>query len=206
MFLLGAAFFNLSSLNDRLAANGYERLSDVATLIGGEGRAIFDNGFLIGARGAGFFYPDADGPNSVQADFGGGFGMLDVGVAFVRRQHVDLTLTAGLGGYGWSLSLSDRASDSFDDVLQNPARSASVGRGGLLTGLTLGCDARVPFGPIERGRRGFFTIGARLGVLYGPALGGWGLGEGGEATGGPDDALFGAFAAAAIGFGGMEAQ
>ena len=39
-FLLGFGWFDLSSLNDRLAAEGYERISQPLTLIGGEGHAI----------------------------------------------------------------------------------------------------------------------------------------------------------------------
>jgi hypothetical protein len=66
----------------------------------------------------------------------------------------------------------------------------------------VGLDGRVPVGTVERGRRGFFTLGARVGALYGPPLGGWGLDEGGDATAGPGRGLTGVYGALAIGFGG----
>jgi len=57
-------------------------------------------------------------------------------------------------------------------------------------------------GAAERGKRGFFTIGARLGALFGPPIGDWNLAEGAQATGAPSTGLSGAYAALAIGFGG----
>lgn len=69
-------------------------------------------------------------------------------------------------------------------MLKNPKRSTSLSEGGVLVGLPLALDGRVPLGKVERGRRGFFTLGARIGALYGPSLGGWSLPEG-NATGGP---------------------
>lgn len=201
-FFIGAGFFDLSSLNERLRDNGYERISPWATLIGGEGHAVLESGFVAGARGAAIVYQSGDGPDGMRTHLGGGFGMLDFGFALVRRSPILLTLTASIGGYGTSLEIGDEQSARFDDVLADPRRSTSLDRGGLLTGLTLGFDGRVPVGREERGRRGFFTLGARLGVLYGPALGGWGFSPEAEATAGPSFGLTGAFAGVAIGFGG----
>jgi hypothetical protein len=112
------------------------------------------------------------------------------------------TVTGGIGGYGLSLGIGDEQSASFDSVLRNPRRSVSLGHGGLLLGLTLGIDFRVPTGGVERGRRGFFTLGARVAGLYGPPIGGWDVSEGDEATDGPRTGLTGGYAALAIGFGG----
>jgi hypothetical protein len=201
-FFIGAGFFDLSSLNERLRDHGYERISPWATLIGGEGHAVLESGFVAGARGAAIVYQTGDGPNGMRTHLGGGFGMLDFGFALVRRSPILLTLTASIGGYGTSLAIGDEQSARFDDVLADPRRSTSLDRGGLLTGLTLGFDGRVPVGRVERGRRGFFTLGARLGVLYGPALGDWGFSPDAEATAGPHFGLTGAFAGVAIGFGG----
>jgi hypothetical protein len=201
-FFIGTGVFDLSPLNERLRDNGYERISPWATLIGGEGHAVLDSGFVAGARGAAIVYQTGDGPDGMRTHLGGGFGMFDFGFALVRRSPILLTLTASIGGYGTSLEIGDEQSARFDDVLADPRRSTSLDRGGLLTGLTLGFDGRVPVGRVERGRRGFFTLGARLGVLYGPALGGWGFSPESEATAGPNFGLTGAFAGVAIGFGG----
>ncbi len=202
LFFIGVGFFDFAALNRRLRANGYESIDDGLTLIGGEGHAVLPSGFVVGARGGGLLSSDGRGPNGYERSFGGGFGMLDLGLALVQTRPILVTLTSGLGGYGLSLGISDRQSASFDAVLADPARSSSVSRGGLLVGLALGVDGRVPIGPVERGRQGFFTLGARLGALYGPPLGGWGMSEGGDATSGPGRGLIGAYGALAVGFGG----
>jgi len=201
-FFIGAGFFDFAALNHRLRANGYEAVDTRMTMLGGEGHAVTPTGFVVGARGGALLSPDGSGPDGLQRTFGGGFGMVDFGFAFVRREALLLTLTSGLGGYGLSLGIGDQQSASFDDVLANPRRSSTLSRGGLLVGLTLGVDGRVPMGPVEQGRRGFFTLGGRIGGLYGPPIGSWGISEGGDATGGPGPGLVGAYAALAIGFGG----
>jgi len=202
VFFIGVGLFDFAALNRRLRANGYEAIDDGITVIGGEGHAILPSGFVVGVHGGGLISSDGRGPNGFERSFGGGFGMLDLGLALVRTQPLLLTLTSGIGGYGMSLGISNRQSASFDDVLQNPARTSSISRGGMLVGLALGVDGRVPIGRVERGRRGFFTLGARIGGLYGPPLGGWGLAEGGDATSGPGRGLTGVYGALAVGFGG----
>lgn len=204
-FFIGAGLFDFSALNHHLRANGYEEVDTRMTMLGGEGHAVTPTGFVVGARGGALLSPDGSGPDGLQRTFGGGFGMLDFGFAFVRREALLLTLTSGLGGYGLSLGIGDQQSASFDDVLANPRRSTTLSRGGLLVGLTVGVDGRVPMGPLEQGRRGFFTLGGRIGGLYGPPIGSWGISEGGDATGGPGPGLVGAYAALAIGFGGGNA-
>lgn len=201
-FLLGPALLNLSSLNDRLQANGYEKMDTLATFIGGEGHAIFTNGFVAGARGGAILGPSGAGPDDMRTHLSGGFGLIDFGYAFVHTERFLFTLTGGVGGYGMEFSIGDGQSVRFDDVLKNPRHSASMGQGGVLVGLTLGIDWRVPTGSVERGRRGFFTLGARVGGLYGPPIGGWSVADGGDATNGPNTGLTGGFAAIAVGFGG----
>ncbi len=202
-FLIGVGLFDLSELNDRLADNGYEELQATATLIGGEGHGVMDSGFVAGIRGAAILYPDGNGPGSYQTSLAGGFGMLDLGFALVRKRHILLTLTGGIGGYGWSLDISDRASADFDAALSDPARSTSMGRGGLLTGLTVGFDGRVPVGPVERGRQGFFTMGARISALYGPPIGSVSFEDDADVDDAPAMNLVGVYGALTIGFGGQ---
>lgn len=199
---MGPGFFDLSALNNRLAANGYQRIDGMLPIIGGEGHAVFASGFVGGGRGAAILGGSGDGPGNQRTHFGGGFGMADFGLALVRSPQLLFTLTAGIGGYGLGLDINDEQSAKFDDVLKAPARSITLSRGGLLVGLTLGIDGRVPIGRAERGRRGFFTLGARLGALYGLPTGGWSLPEGTRASAGPTGALTGAYAAQAVSFGG----
>lgn len=202
MFFLGLGLFDFAELNRHLRANGYEPIDMPLTLIGGEGHAVLPNGFVMGARGGAILAGEGGGPDGMRRTLSGGFGMVDLGYALVRERPVLVTITTGLGGYGMELGIGDGQSVPFDQVLQNPRRSSSVSRGGVLVGLTLGVDGRVSTGPSKDGGHGFFTVGARIGGLYGPPLGSWGLSEGGDATGGPGPGLAGGFAAIAIGFGG----
>jgi hypothetical protein len=90
------------------------------TVIGGEGRGTIESGIVIGGRGAAILGPSATGPDDMQVSYGGGFGMFDVGFAFVHRPALLITLSGGLGGYGISLDLSDERSARFDEVLRTP--------------------------------------------------------------------------------------
>ncbi len=200
-FLVGAGLFDLSELNDHLAANGYETFGDVITLLGGEGRAVLESGFVIGGHGAALIAPSRDGSSGFQTSLGGGFGMADIGFALVHTRSVLFTITGGIGGYGLSLEIDDERSARFDDVLQNPARSTTLATGGLLVGATIGLDGRVPIGRPDKGRRGFFTLGARVGALFGPPIGSWSL-PNADVRGGPSTQLLGAHATLALGFGG----
>jgi hypothetical protein len=204
-FLLGAGFFNLSELEDRLKDDGYGELSPVISIVGGEGHAVFDSGFLVGARGGALISPESEGARGGgTARITGGFGMADFGFALVHTRPVLLSLSAGIGGYGYSIELGDSESAAFDDVLADPARGTSLSTGGLLGSLTVGFDGRVDVGPMEQGRQGFLTLGLRLGALYGPPLGDWSIEHGGTASGGPSTALAGGYGALAIGFGGRQ--
>lgn len=205
-FLIGAGVFDLSSLNHRLAANGYEQVKGAMTVIGGEGHAVLRNGFVIGGRGAAILGPSGDGPSGTRTHFNGGFGLFDVGFALVHTRTVLFTVLGGIGGYGLSFDIGEDAGATFDAVLKNPKRGVSLSHGGFLTSLGLGMDGRVPLGKPERGHEGFFSLGARIGGLYGPSLGEWGLPQGADATGGPDAALAGLYAMLAIGFGGAPAE
>ena len=204
-FLVGAGLFDFSELNDHLDANGYETFGGVIALLGGEGRTVLDSGFVIGGHGAALIAPTRDSATDFQASLGGGFGMADLGFAVVHTSSVLFTITGGIGGYGLSLELDDERSARFDEVLQNPARSTTLSTGGLLVGATLGLDARVPLGRPDKGRRGFFTLGARLGALFGPPFGAWSL-PNADVRGGPSTQLVGAHAMLALGFGGGPAR
>jgi hypothetical protein len=201
VFLAGAGVFDLSELNDHLEANGYDTFGSVIVLLGGEGRAVLDSGFVIGGYGAALIAPNEDGPGDFQASLGGGFGMFDLGFALVRTRSLLFTITGGIGGYGLSLEIDDERSASFDEVLQEPGRSTTLSAGGLLVGAKLGLDARVPIGEPDKGRRGFFTLGVRVGALFGPPIGSWSLANA-DVRGGPSTQLLGAYTALALGFGG----
>lgn len=202
-FLLGLGLFDFDDLSDTLQAAGYERLDDVGTIIGGEGHAILKSGFVIGGRGAALLYGTVSGPDSFDGEVSGGFGMADFGFAPVHTRTLLFSATAGVGGYGLSLDLQEGTRATFDEVLDDPRRSASLSTGGILLAVTLALDARIPL-PRDESEpgEGYFAIGVRVGGLYGPQLSEWSGSDGEEVARGPSGALRGGYAAVTIGFGG----
>lgn len=200
-FFVGPGLFELTPLNDRLRSNGYETIPSLMTLVGAEGHLILPSGLVFGAHGAGLLSPSGSGPMDMQTQFGGGFGLLDLGYAFVHSAPILASFYAGFGGYGTSFEISSGQAQKFDAVLQNPQQSSSMGRSGLLIGATLALDGRIPLGSADRPRRSFVSIGVRVSGLVGSGLGGWTLSHGADATDGPVLGLNGGFVALAIGFG-----
>ena len=164
------------------------------------------SGFVVGGMGAAILSRGGNGPGNVDAELSGGFGMLDLGFALVNSQALNVVLGGGIGGYGMSLSIHETGGARFDEVLERPGRSATLGRGGLLTSVTLRVEGKVPVGRVERGRQGFLTLGLRAGGLYGLPLGHFSLANGSDVTGDPDTTLAGFYLALTLGFGGRPAS
>lgn len=97
-FFMGRGLFELTPLNDRLRSNGYQMLPSMMTLVGGEGRVVFPAGVVLGAHGVGLLSSMSSGPMGMQTQFGGGFGLLDLGYAFVHSAPLLVTFCAGIGG------------------------------------------------------------------------------------------------------------
>jgi len=202
-FFVGAGFFDLSSLNDRLRARGYERLTGLIPVIGGELRAIHDNGFVMGAYGAAILDKTGDGPGGLQTSWGGGFGLLDLGYAPVHSRSFTVSVSGGIGGYGLTLDVADTRDTTFGEVLDMPRRGTSLTRGGVLFGLMLRVDGRIPIGEVRNERQGYIALGLRVNGLLGVAVGDWSFANDGDddADGGPLGTLTGVYAALVIGWG-----
>ena len=199
----GAGFFELTSLNDRLAAHGYDRIESFRPVLGGELRAIHPSGLVTGIYGAAIFARSADGPDGLRAKWSGGFGVFEAGYAFVHLPAFTLSLSGGIGGYGVTLDIADPGGARFDSVLDMPRRGTSLTNGGLLFGLMLRADGRIPLGPVRNERQGYLAIGLRVNGLWGPALGDWGFEfNDDDATRGPSSNLAGVYAALVLGWGG----
>ncbi|HKP57969.1 MAG TPA: hypothetical protein VJV78_14650 [Polyangiales bacterium] len=201
-FLIGVSFFDLGELNDRLASADYSRLDGAMTVIGGEGHVVLENGFMAGGMGAAVIGPSGEGPNNLDTDFSGGFGMADLGFALVHTPSVLFGVLGNIGGYGWSLSIDTPGSASFARVLEDPTRGTRLERSGVFGGATLMFEGRVPVGQIERNHQGFFSLGVRVSGLWGPPMGSWSLPDGSDTTSDPDTGMAGFFAALTLGFGG----
>lgn len=198
----GGGFFDLSSMNDRLAANGYERLTGPFAVLGGEMRDIHENGFVTGIYGAAILDKNGDGPDGLRSKWSGGFGLVELGYAPVRFRYFTLSLSAQFGGFGVSLDITESGNARFDDVLAMPRRGTSLSQGGLLFGLMLRADGRIPIGDTHHDRQSYLAIGLRVNGLWGPAFGDWAFAENNyDAKNGPNANLTGAYAALVLGWG-----
>ena len=200
----GAGLFQLSGLNDRLQAAGYERLDGLTPVIGAELRVIHPSGLLTGIYGAAILPNRGDGPDLLRVSWSGGFGMFDAGWAFVRLRAFTLSLSGGFGGYWASLDIHQRSGEvRFNEVLAAPRLGTSLGVGGLVFGAVLRADARIPLGAPRDDRQGYLALGLRVTGLWGPALGGWDFNtSNNDVDRGPAGNLSGVYAALVIGWGG----
>jgi hypothetical protein len=197
----GAMMVDMGPLNDRLAANGYAaKLPLVFPILGGQGFGLFGR-FLIGGSGAGLLARSVDGPNGSKVSASGAWGTFDFGYQLLRVNGFLVAPVLSLGGYGMDVTIDDKASDSFDATLQTHHRGANLTNNGFLGGISLvaktiliGRNAHVA------DARSGWSLGVRLGGLYGIPLHGW-RSNGADISGGPSFGLRGGYAALSVGAG-----
>jgi hypothetical protein len=198
----GAMVVDMSSLNDRLAANGYaHKLPLVFPILGGQGFGLFGR-FLIGGSGAGLLARSVDGLDSnSKVSASGAWGTFDFGYQVLRVNGFLIAPVLSLGGYGMDVTIDSRQNDTFDGALKAPARGANLTNNGFLTGISLvaktiiiGRNAHV-----ADAKTGW-ALGLRIGGLYGIPTHGW-RSNGAEIFGGPTAGLRGGYAALSIGAG-----
>jgi len=197
----GAMFVDLGPINDRLTANGYAaKLPLVFPILGGQGFGLFGH-FLIGGSGAGLLARSVDGPDGSKVSASGAWGTFDFGYQLLRVNGFLVAPVISLGGYGMDLTISSKASDSFNAALMSHNRGADLTNNGFLMGFSvlaksiiIGRNAHV-----ADARTGY-SLGLRLGGLYGIPTHGW-RSNGADITGGPTAGLRGGYAALSIGAG-----
>ncbi|HTA89112.1 MAG TPA: hypothetical protein VK745_06040 [Polyangiaceae bacterium] len=197
----GAMLMDASSLNDRLAANGYNKtLPLVFPILGGQGFGLFGH-FLIGGSGAGLLARSVDGPDNSKLSASGAWGTFDFGYQILRVNGFLLAPVLSLGGYGMDVAINSNANDTFDDALQTHNRGANLTSHGFLGGISvvaktivIGRNAHVA------DARSGWSLGLRAGALYGIPYKGW-RSDDASITGGPTFGLRGGYAALSIGAG-----
>jgi hypothetical protein len=203
----GAGLFDLSALNDILSKHGYSKLDSLTPVLGGELRAIHPCGMVFGVTGAAIFGIKGDGPDSLKTEWSGGYGLVDAGYAPVRLPGFALSLSAAIGGYRTRFDVMNKSEANFADVLDMPRRELSLTSGGLLFGLLLRVDGRIPVGDVRNDRQGYIALGLRLTGLWGPALSDWSSASSGtDINNGPSARLTGAHAALVVGWGSFAAN
>lgn len=197
----GAMAVDMSAINDRLSANGYAaKLPLVFPILGGQGFGLFSR-FLIGGSGAGLLARSVDGPDGSKVSANGAWGTFDFGYQLLRVNGFLIAPVLSFGGYGMGVTVSSKAQESFDVVLQTHDRGANLTNHGVLGGISvvaktilIGRNAHVA------GAKSGWALGLRIGGLYGIPYKGW-RSDGATLTSGPAFGLRGGYAALSIGAG-----
>ncbi|MCD6321358.1 hypothetical protein J7L84_03830 [Candidatus Bipolaricaulota bacterium] len=114
----GAAFlfWDLSSLNDALAAAGYPTLDGNFLLYGGIGAG--GDGTLFGGGGFGGSMRAVAGDRSAEVSLGFGAALAEIEVT--ERERLEAAVGALFGGGSVDLILHSRSYSGFEDALSNP--------------------------------------------------------------------------------------
>ena len=193
-FAIGTQFTDLGPLNNRLADAGYPTFASETVSLGGGGYGVVADRLMLGGEGHGLITADGtfQGRN---VSVGGGYGLFNIGYLFRPTPKLRVYPQAGVGGGGLQLEIGSTGdADEFDDILENPNRSATVGQASLLVSLGGGLEYR--FGdPAEDGG---VLLGLRAGYVISALNSDWQLDEE-SLGGGPDATLQGPFIRLTIG-------
>lgn len=199
-FATGVQFADLSALNNRLSDAEYPTFSSTMVSIGGGGYGV-TNRFLLGGEGHGLISGD-QGYQGRNVSVGGGYGLFTFGYLLRPSANLRVYPQIGLGGGGLRLEVGDRGDAAdFDDILDDPNRSASVGRASLLVSLGGGLEYQFS-GPEDKGG---LRLGLRAGYVLSALNSDWTIDDT-TLSGGPDATLQGPFIRLTIGGGGAEVE
>ncbi|PSQ88166.1 MAG: hypothetical protein BRD30_07570 [Bacteroidetes bacterium QH_2_63_10] len=193
-FAVGTQFTDLGPLNNRLADAGYPTFASETVSLGGGGYGVVANRLMLGGEGHGLITADGTFEGRT-VSVSGGYGLFTVGYLFRPTPKLRVYPQAGLGGGGLQLEIGSTGdADEFDDILENPNRSATVGQASLLVSLGGGLEYR--FG--EPDGDGGVLLGLRAGYVISALNSDWQLDED-ALGGGPDATMQGPFIRLTIG-------
>ena len=196
-FSIGTQFTDLGSLNNRLAEAGYPTFTSEMLSLGGGGYGVVANRLLLGGEGHALTTTDGTFQGRT-VSVGGGYGLFTLGYLFRPTSNLRAFPLAGVGGGGLQLEIESTGDpNNFDEILNNPNRSATVGRASLL--VSLGGGIEYQFGP--PGKSGGVRLGLRAGYVISALNSDWQLDEN-SLSGGPDATMQGPFIRLTIGGGG----
>ena len=198
-FMGGASFFDVSKINERLAAAGYGELPSTALMLGGHSHALAGR-FTLGGSGAWFQSPETAGPPGLHARYEGGWGGFEVGYTLVDTAFVGFIPSLTVGGYGFDVAISEVRTVSFDTMLKSPSRDVHMTQQGAFVSLALPIEMRVETTHTRDGHTGLI-VGFRPAATLGIPIGDWTT-PGGKALDAPKQGLNGGYLAITIGAGG----
>lgn len=200
-FQVGSFVMDVDELNADLRGAGYPSLNDTFLSLGGAG--FGERGrFLIGGEGHALLGGDetsVDGTYRISA--GGGYGLFRVGYVVLSSEGFDVFPMIGIGGGGMGLKIAERSVPTFDDVLDNPARSSSLSTGMFLIDTSIGANYRAGLGGEAEGG---FLVGVQVGYTFAPGDPKWELDEINTVAGGPPFKIEGPYIRLSLGGWGSE--
>ena len=200
---VGVMVVDMGPVNDRLVEQRALYPSDMPVLfpiLGGQGFGLL-NRFLIGGSGAGLLSRSVDAAGDREVSASGAWGTFDFGYQLLRVNGFLIAPVISLGGYGMSVTVASKTEATFNDILQNSNRSVTLTNNGFLTGISLVAKAIVVGRNAQvAGAKSGYTLGLRVGGLYGFPIHGW-RANGADVNGGPPFGLRGGYAALSLGFG-----
>lgn len=198
-FMFGSSIIDIKALNSRLENKGYSKLSDNFISFGGGGHGII-NRVIIGGEGHGLIGKETTS-GSYKTSLSAGYGFFNLGYLVYSKGDLHVYPLLGLGGGGMSLKIVERGAPSFDEVLDDPKRSAELSTGGFLLNVALGTDYLLKLWGDEKGEGGL-VFGLRIGYTFAPIKGDWEM-DGIDISGGPKVGITGPYIRLMIGGGGI---
>ncbi len=181
----GVLGLDLDGLNARLSAVGLPGLDGTVPTWGGAGYGIVGR-FHFGGVGHGGLDP-AETSGSTRVGLTGGYGLARVKYEALSRGGLTLLPALGMGAGGLSLRITDLDAPTFDDVLDDPARSSTLSTGLMfLLDVGVALDYRLALRESDGGSAWGLALGVEGGYLLSPGGTSWTLDGINGVAGGPD--------------------
>ena len=172
------------SLNNDLEMNGYPSFSDLFGAWGGGMHAVIRNRFVIGMS----YHRQMEKEKSksgYKTSFTGNSRSLDVGCIVFTKGYLQIFPLVGIGMQTVDVSIHETGGDSFENILADPGRGASLSRRGLM--LDVGLQMNM-LNVVEEIRH--YTLGVRVGYRFVPGDNDWKI-DNSTASVGPESSITG---------------
>jgi len=196
-FMVGMQKLDVKELNTILQQHNYPVLDENYVSLGGGGYGIVNN-FVIGGEGHGLIGSEVSNAN-YRLNLSAGYGMFNVGYVIYHNFGLRIFPLIGFGAGGIDLTIYEKPSPDFDDIMNNPKRGSSLSLGGLMFNLGLNGSYTLKFGGEDK--NGGILIGFSAGYTQFLKLGNWTFFEK-EISGGPNIGISGFYLRFSIGGGG----
>ena len=129
---------DMDKFNERLERQGYDTFDSRYITTGGHIRLNLGNFFIGGERYG--FRSETTRTGSYEYFVRGGYSLIETGYYFHVMEKIRFYPLVGIGRGDIVLSIYERNSSDFDDVIFNPGRGVDVSQGFLLLNISIGID------------------------------------------------------------------